>query len=348
VRYNNPISEQPVVSIIIPMRNERRYIRSCLNSIVSSTYPRESIEVIVVDGMSEDRSADEAREFLSKFKSFHLLVNPCRTTPHALNMGLKVATGEIIIRMDSHSTYPPDYIRRCVNSLLMHNCDNVGGVLDVRPGDRTVLAEAISVALSHPFGVGNAYFRIGTVQPRWVDTVPFGCFRRELFDLIGKFDVDLVRNQDDEFNFRIVRNGGRVLLDPTIRCQYFSRSTLRQVRQMYFQYGYFKPLVMKKVGGIMTLRQLVPSLFVGGLIFLGFLSVIWPTFFLLLFSVLFCYIALATIIGCRAGLTYGIGVGLNVPVVFAFMHIPYGVGTIIGFFVFFVLGKSKRVVSVSR
>ena len=178
-----------------------------------------------------------------------------------MNAGIRAARGEIIVRMDAHVVYPPHYLPIAVAALLETGADNVGGVIVTRPGANTPMGRAIALGLSHPFGVGNSYFRIGTSERRWVDTVPFGCFRRSLFDRIGLFDEELVRNQDDEFNFRIQQRGGRVLLLPDLVAQYYARPSLRHVARMYFQYGYFKPLVARKLGRIMTARQLVPAAF---------------------------------------------------------------------------------------
>ena len=138
----------------------------------------------------------------------------------------------------------------------------MGGVCRTLPAADTAVAKAIAVGMSHPLGVGNSHFRIGSSEDRWVDTVPFGCYRREVFDRIGLFDEELVRNQDDELNLRLIKHGGRILLSPRIVCKYFARDSLAKLWRMYYQYGYFKPLVVRKVGGVMTLRQLAPPLFV--------------------------------------------------------------------------------------
>src|SRR5205807_2595104 len=189
------------------------------------------------------------------------LDNPRRIAPCALNIGIQAARGEVILRMDAHVIYLPSYLPILVHALLERGADNVGGVLETLPGADTAVARAIALGLAHRLGVGNSYFRVGASQPRWVDTVAFGCFRRAAFERAGLFDEELVRNQDDEFNFRLIRRGGRVLLMPTARAYYVARTSLRQLWRMYFQYGYFKPLVARKVGRVMTLRQLVPSLF---------------------------------------------------------------------------------------
>jgi hypothetical protein len=188
-----------------------------------------------------------------------LLDNPMRVTPAALNLGIAATTGDIVLRMDMHVRYPADYIRRLVDALEESGADNVGGVLRTLPGAPGPLAQAIAMALAHPFGVGNAVFRTGVRAPTWVDTVPFGCFRRELFDRLGGFDLELVRNQDDEMNGRIIRAGGRILLLPDVVVDYFARPSLGKLARMYYQYGYYKPLVVRKLGLLPTARQLVPA-----------------------------------------------------------------------------------------
>ena len=163
--------------------------------------------------------------------------------------------------------------------LEQSGADNVGGVCRTLPASDSAMAKAIAVGMSHPLGVGNSHFRIGCrPEDRWVDTVPFGCYRREVFDRIGLFDEELVRNQDDELNLRLIKHGGRILLSPRIVCKYFARDSLAKLWRMYYQYGYFKPLVVRKVGGVMTLRQLLPPLFVLGLIDARPLAAPWSLF----------------------------------------------------------------------
>ena len=248
---------------MVPCRNEEGYIARCLDSILEGDYPRSLLEVLVVNGGSSDRTAEIVAAYAAAHRGVVALENPQGTTPAALNIGIRAASGRVIVRMDAHVLYPPDYIRRLVAGLEDSGADNVGGVLETVPGEDTPVAQAIALGISHRFGVGNSHFRVGTSERREVDTVPFGCFRREVFDRIGLFDEELIRNQDDEFNFRIITRGGRVLLLPDVFCRYFARRSFSQLARMYYQYGYFKPLVARKVGRVMTVRQLVPGLLVG-------------------------------------------------------------------------------------
>src|SRR5205085_1817966 len=200
---------------------------------------------------------------------------------------------------------PPDYIALSVAALEQTGADNVGPVIVTRPADGNAVARAIAVALSHPFGVGNSHFRIGSRERRWVDTVPFGCFHRRLFDQVGMFDEELPRNQDDEFNFRLAKHGARVLLEPRLVAYYYARGSIRQVARMWYQYGYFKPLVAKKVRRVMTLRQLVPACFVLGLVGTAALSPWLPVARVAFGALGLAYAALAVGCGLAAPLRIG-------------------------------------------
>jgi glycosyltransferase involved in cell wall biosynthesis len=320
----------PLVSIVIPCRNEKGYIERCLESVLASDYPLDRMEILVADG----RSSDGTREFLTRYCAGHpsvrLLDNPEGTTPTALNTAIRTATGAIVIRMDAHVVYPADYIRRLVDGLQLSGADNVGGVLETEPGDDTPLARAIAFAMSHRFGVGNSHFRVGTKEQREVDTVPFGCFRREIFARIGLFDEELIRNQDDEFNFRIIARGGRVVLLPHVSCRYFSRRSLAQLVRMYYQYGYFKPLVARKIGRVMTARQLVPATFVAGLVASGLLSPWIPGARLLLVLLVTAYASLVVLCAISAIRRLGAPAAARLALAFPALHFSYGVGFLLG------------------
>ncbi len=236
---------RPRVSIVMPCRNEAAYIGPCLESVLATDYPLDRVEVLVADGRSDDGTREIVEGWAARHPCVRLLDNPARITPAALNMAIRAATGDVIIRMDAHGVYPRDYVSRLVDALQETGADNVGGVVVTLPADDTPVARGIALAFSHPLGVGNAYFRIGVAGPRWVDTVPFGCFRRELFERVGMFDEEMVRNQDDEFNLRVIGRGGRILLLPDVVSRYYARRSLGAVARMFYQYGYFKPLVAR-------------------------------------------------------------------------------------------------------
>ncbi len=331
----------PFVSVVVPCLNEERYIAACLDSILASTYPHDRLEVLVVDGMSGDRTRPLVAEYAERHPAVRLIDNPKHITPAALNVGIRAARGDVIVRMDAHVVYPPDYIPRSVAALEQTGADNVGPVIVTRPADTTAIARAIAVALSHPFGVGNSRFRIGSRERRWVDTVAFGCFHIGIFDRVGMFDEELPRNQDDEFNFRLAKHGGRVLLEPGVVAYYYARGSVRQVARMWYQYGYFKPLVAKKVGRVMNVRQLVPACFLVALAGTAALSP-WLTVARVAFGAMVgAYAALA--LGCGLGVArkQGLACALALPLTFLMIHTSYGFGFLRGV-AHHVLGLGKR------
>jgi len=329
----------PSVSVLIPVRNEENYIARCLDSILANDYPKDRLEVLAIDGMSSDASREIVGQYAKRFSFIRLLENPERIVPAALNIGIANAKGEVIMRMDAHSIYPQNYISGLIAWLEKSGADNVGGIWITRPANNTSIARAIAIGLAHPFGVGNSYFRIGTSGPRWVDTVPFGCYRREVFDRIGLFDEELARNQDEEFNFRLATHGGRILLVPEIESYYYSRGLAGQLWGMCYQYGYFKPLVAMKVGKIMTVRQLIPPLFVFGLFGSALLAPWLSTARFVLACIVIVYVL--TVMGCSASVVFkeGSWCGLGLCRVFPLMHVSYGLGFLKGVLDFLILGR---------
>ena len=322
----------PRVSIIIPCRDEEAYIGGCLDSILASDYPGDRLEVLVADGRSTDGTRRILISYAAEHPSIILLDNPEGTTPAALNRAIRGATGDIVVRMDAHVLYPSDYVRRLVEGLEESGADNVGGVLETVPSEDTPQARAIAIGLAHPFGVGNSYFRTGVSERREVDTVPFGCYRRAIFDRVGFFDEELIRNQDDEFNFRLIRRGGRVLLLPGVSCRYFARRSLPQLARMFYQYGYFKPLVARKVGRVMTVRQLVPAMLVGSLATSAALGLWLPAAAYGFGVIAMMYAGLVLACSVRASRTEGLGCALALAAVFPTLHFSYGTGFLRGIY----------------
>ena len=254
------------VTVIVPCRNERRFIERCLASIVATRYPADRMEILVADGMSDNGTRDIIAASIARDTRISMLDNPARTSPAAMNIGIKRARGNVILRMDAHCEYPPDYIPALVSALETTGAANVGGVTAVVPAADTPVAKAIAIALSHVAGMGDSHFRIGAKEAKWVDTVPFGCWKRETFERVGLFNESLPRNQDDEFNMRLSRSGGRILLLPTVVTRYFGRETLAQLRRMFYQYGYFKPLAAIRSRSPLRPRQFAPAALVVGLL----------------------------------------------------------------------------------
>src|SRR5213082_1370237 len=324
-----PSPDRPLVTAVIPCRNEARYIGPCLDSLIRCDYPKERLEVLVCDGLSEDGTRDVVAGYAARHSFIRLVDNPRRITPCAMNAGIREAHGDVIMPMGAHAVYSASYISRLVAALEETGADNVGGVLVTLPANETALARALAVGLSHPFGVGNSYFRIGAAERRLVDTVPFGCYRRAVFDRIGVFDEDLVRNQDDELNARLLKQGGRIMLIPEVVSHYYARGSLGQVARMFYQYGYFKPLAAWKVGQIMTVRQLVPALFVAALAANGARAPWFGLARLAFAGIVGAYAAAAVASAAMAVRKHGLRCAAALLVVFPVLHISYGLGSIV-------------------
>ncbi len=337
------------ISIIIPIYNEEKYIQSCVNSVLLQDYPHDFIEILFIDGISTDNTREIIKDFAAKYKFVRLIDNPDKIVPHAINIGIKASVGDIIIRIDAHCVYPANYISTLVDNLIELNADNVGGVILTKPANSSAIAKAISTAMSHPFGVGNAFFRIGCKKVKEVDTVPFGCFRRTLFDRIGFFDTDLVRNQDDEFNARIIKNKGKIFLIPGIEITYYARDQISKVGQMFYQYGLFKPLVNRKIGYSATIRQFIPLLFVSGLILSILIGLIITSELLLTIALVLTYFLFSFCCSMTESIRQkSLRNLILLPVVFLVIHVSYGWGYMIGIFRFLILGKNTVSLNVNR
>ena len=323
-------ADRPRISIIVPCRNEARYIAACLESILATDYPADRLEVLVADGRSDDGTREVVADIARRDHRVRLLDNAQRITPTALNTAIRAASGDIIVRMDAHVVYPRTYLTRLVSALEETGADNVGGVLATLPADDSPMAHAIALGLSHRFGVGNSYFRVGAPERRWVDTVAFGCYRRDVFERIGLFDEELVRNQDDEFNARLIKHGGRILLEPTVVAQYYGRRSLRHLARMFFQYGLFKPLVARKVGRVMTVRQLIPALLVLGLAGSALLAPWVPGAGLLFAALASVYLVAVVANAMRSARSIGPKGAALMALVFPTLHFSYGVGFLAG------------------
>ena len=251
----------PFISVILPVRNEERYIAACVDSIFSQDYPADQMEVIFVDGRSEDRTVELLHAMQKEHPQIVVLDNPNRTVPYAMNIGIAHSSAPVIVRLDAHAEYPADYIRLSVETLLTKDCDNAGGVFETH--GRGFMGEAIAEMLKTPLGVGNATYRL-TTEDGYVDTVPFGCFKRALFDRIGGFDERMTRNQDNELNFRIRKNGGKIYLNHNIRVQYYCRDTMRGIMKMGYMNGKWNVITMTLVPGWIGQELLRLRLLAGG------------------------------------------------------------------------------------
>jgi glycosyltransferase involved in cell wall biosynthesis len=325
-KTENPMPS--TVSIIIPCYNEQKTIQKLLAAIHAQTYPRADLEVIIADGMSTDQTRAEIAAFAGSHPDLHISVldNPKRVIPAALNLALGEAKGEIIVRLDGHSIPYPDYVERCVSDLETGLGDNVGGIWEIHPGAGTWVAKSIAHAASHPLGVGDALYRL-TEKPAYVDTVPFGAFKRELLALVGFFDETLLINEDYEFNARIRARGGKIWLDPAIRSVYYARNTFGSLAQQYWRYGFWKYRMLRRYPKTLRWRQGLPPLFVLSLVCLALLGLLWNGFHILLAAEGLLYASILIAAGIWSAWKDREGVLLfGLPASISVMHISWGSG----------------------
>jgi len=328
-KENTDIKQQPFVSIIMPVHNEASFIHRSLGSLLAQTYPSEKMEIIIADGMSTDNTRALIEQIKADSEVPVIIVdNPKRIAPTGLNCALKKAGGEIVIRVDGHCEIEPDYVENCVAHLQANKAEGVGG--PIQTIGETFQAKAIALAMSSKFGVGGSAFRTVDDREMYVDTVAFPGYTREILEKAGAFNEELVRNQDDEYNFRIRKLGGRILLSPDIRSRYYSRSSFKSLWRQYFQYGYWKVRVLQMHPRQMSSRQFVPFLFVLSLICLLLLSTFsvfgrWGLIFIL-GSYLLANLIASLLISIKTRLSYFPLLSLS----FVILHISYGLGFLIG------------------
>lgn len=334
------------VSVVMPIRNEAASIEPIIRSVLKQDYPADRFEILIADGISTDGTGDIVRKLAKENSKIKYIRNYGQIVPTGLNLAIEKASGEVILRMDAHSYYPENYISQLVLAMDEHQADNVGCVIETIPANDSFKARAIATGLSSPFGVGNSMFRVGVKEAMEVDTVPFGCFRREVFDTIGFFDEELVRNQDDEFNARMIKHGYRVVLIPGLKCQYQARSNFRLLTRMLYQYGLFKPLVNKKLNQVATARQLVPLLLVLYIIIGGFVSLVWSSLLILYLIGLGLYFSFILLGGIKASNSNAeFKLFPYTVITFALMHLSYGWGYLqgIGQLIFRFKGNEKKI-----
>jgi len=317
------------VSVMAPMRNEAEHIEALVEDIAAQDVPAE-VELLVADGASDDDSVGRLRAAAQRHQvDLTVFDNPDRWVSHALNICVRAARGNLIVRVDCHSRYPSDYLRRCIEAAEETGAENVGGVFV--PTGRTPMERAVACAMNSPFG-GIHWTRHSDHGRVEVDTVPYGAFRPEAFELAGLFDETLLRNQDDEFNLRLRLAGGRVVRDPSIRVLYTPRGSFRRVFRQYYEYGRWKPAVMRKHRRPTSARSLVPAVFVGSLLVLTPLALRLPPAARVL--------AIATGAYGAGALAFG-ALAVNrrrerwtllprVAAVFPTFHVAHGLGTLVG------------------
>lgn len=341
-KNTQPDEDWPFVSIVMPIRNEADFIERTIQSILDNDYPRDKIEVLVCDGLSDDSTPEVVSRIAGRDGRVRLLNNTDRIVSTGLNLGLRESSGDVFIRVDGHCEVSQDFIRKSVAGLLAHPEAWVAGGY-WRTVSRGYIGRIVAAATQSHVGVGNARHRLGGFDG-WVDTVPYGAHHRWVLDKIGYFDEELVRNQDDEFNMRIILAGGKIWISSDICSTYYSRSSLRKLWRQYFQYGFWRIRTMQKHGRPAVFRQVVPILFVLIIMVLLAAGLLRTEFWLILAGTLILY-GLGLLYGTfdvvrQAGIKYG----LVAPLVFIIIHFGYGIGGLWGFIRFVLfrgLGMKK-------
>lgn len=312
----------PSVSVIMPCYNEEKYIADSLKSLLDE-YCLKNCEIIVVDGMSDDRTQDIVNSLIKKELPIRLFQNEKKLQVHGLNLALSKAKGEIIARADAHCLYPPGYVKKCVDLLMTENALNVGGVMKPQ-GERTV-QKAIALALKHPVGVGDAKWHLGNYSG-YVDTVYLGTFKKELFKDIGLYDLKSSANEDAELNLRIVKAGGKVYLDRSLEVVYFPRESLRELAIQYFRYGRGRCYTTLKHRKVTSFRQIAPVLLVLALFFSIVLSFFQPL--ILLFPLFYLGVVFLTALLSWPKQSIPFQQRILTGLSFLIMHTCWGVGFI--------------------
>ncbi len=330
----------PFVTVVVPCRNEEKHIRRCLESILANDYPKERMEILVLDGMSEDHTGAIVADYAQRYPQLRLVNNPTRTIPTAMNRGIRQAQGEVVMKVDAHSTYPKDYVSNSIHFLEQYGADIVGGILKIVPGRETTVAQAIALALSHAFGSGNAYVKIGCKEPRWADSVSWGSFKKGVFERVGLWNEELAGSSDMDFNVRLTKAGGRILLVPSIVTDYCADSDLKSLWRHNFADGVWVTYVLKFGSKAWAWRHWIPMFFVASLAGSAVLSAFLPKSWWL-----FCGIAGAYIL---ANLAASAQIVLRerkldflpvLPVVFATRHVSHGLGALYGLVLALLPGK---------
>ena len=320
-----------MLTVICPIYNEEKYIAKCIDSILAQDYPKDNLEIIFVDGMSKDTTREIVAEYTEKFPFIRLIDNPDRIVPPAMNKGILASKGDVIMRLDAHATYASNYFSVLVKALNDLGADNVGAVCKTDVLNKTPKTLAIKEVLSNKFGVGNSTFRTGVDKVMEVDTVPFGCWRRDVFDKYGLYDVRLVRNQDIELNKRILRGGGKICIVPDTHCTYLARENYKALAKNNYGNGKWNILTVfyTKQFDSLSIRHFVPLAFVLSLIIPVLISFFyWP---LALVSVL-SLLAYGTLLGTISA-KLSISKKLNfcdLLASFIVLHLSYGWGSLVG------------------
>lgn len=320
-----------MLSVVCPIYNEEKYIAKCIDSMLEQDYPKEDLEIILVDGMSKDKTREIVAEYIAKYPFIRLIDNPKKTAPCAMNLGIKEAKGDVIMRLDAHATYQNNYFSSLAYGLSKYGADNIGAVCRTDVLNKTPKTLAIREVLSNKFGVGNSTFRTGINGVQEVETVPFGCWKREVFEKYGYYDVRLVRNQDIELNKRIVHGGGKIVIIPDTYSTYLARETYGKLAQNNFGNGKWNILTVfyTKQMKSLSVRHFIPLCFVLSVLLPLIVGLFWRPALLVAALSLACYLLVLGGVSLRLAMSKRLNFFYLLSS-FVVLHISYGWGSLIG------------------
>lgn len=323
------IKDQPIVSIVIPMRNEERFVGKCLASVIEQEFPRNSLQIVVVDGNSADNSRQIVKDYMRQFGFISLFDNPQKITPISMNIGIKHSKGDIIIILSAHSFVPKDFVAKNVKYLESSGADCVGGTIELLNSSATYFGKIISFVLVSPFGVSNSLFRYSKKE-QFVDTVFNGAYKKEVFSKVGLFDEQLARNQDIELNSRIRRAGGMIYFTPEIKSFPYTRPSLKKMIEQNYSNGLWNIKTLLRNPRALSIRHFVPLIFVLFLFIAALFSFFNVLFWYGFITILSAYFVMAILFSIPIALKQGFGYLLGLPFVFFLFHFCYGFGTLNG------------------
>ncbi len=332
-----------MLSVICPIYNEEKYITGFLDSLLTQDYPKDDMEVLLVDGMSKDRTQTIVRDYMLRYPFIKFIENPERIVSYAMNRAIEVAKGKVIIRLDAHTFYQPDYLSVLVKGLQRLKADNVGTVCRTDVLNKTPKTLAIREVLGNRFGVGNSTFRTGIEHEQEVETVPFGCWPREVFEKYGRFNVRLVRNQDIEFNKRIIRGGGKIFILPDTFCTYLARETWHSLAKNNYDNGKWNILTVyyTKILSSLSPRHFVPLLFVLSVTVPLIAALAWWPLALVSAMSAAAYILLMTIISANLAIKKKLNF-FCLLITFMVLHLSYGCGSVVGLLKLLFINRSQK------
>jgi len=325
-----------LVSVVIPIRNEEKYIDQFLKSVLKQDFPQKNIELIFIDGMSEDKTLDILKNYKKAYNFINIYTNCNKTVQYALNIGIENASGDIIVRMDVHSEYSEDYISKCVEYLNKTDAQNVGGPMIAR--GKIPIQKVVAAAYHSSFALGGGKFHEENFEG-YADTVYLGAFKKETLLKLNMYDENLPRSEDDDLNFRLLESGGKVFITPKIKSIYYPRSTYKDLFRQYYEYGFWKVAVIKKHRKPARITHLIPALFVLFILFFGVLSCFSKPLRLFYLGVLSFYIFLNAYFSFRNKKVKSIKDKFRLMWVHFILHFAYGFGFVMGLFEFFIKRK---------